>query len=896
MKKATLLALAVTGLLSLPFFPSMELSASPVKDSFVSVSRDKLNGWITEGDLTYYYKDGEQLTGPQTIEGKQYFFDQETGAQQRGLVLYNGKKYFYSPENGTQIKGFVTWENNTYYFGSKGYARKGIRKVNGRRYYFNSEGVLIKNALIKGRYYAGPDGYFISGWGTFGENTYYFDAKTLRAVTGWKYIDKKMHFFNADGTLQKLSGLHTAANNRNYYYDPVTGEMTKGWVTVGETTYYFSLTNGRAVKGWRTIDGKKYYFDVNGILQKNQFIKDLYYVNENGERVYGWYTINEKKYYFGGTKGKVLQEGWRTIDNRQYYVLSDHSVAFSTWISAEQYVDENGTLVSGWREIDEKTYFFSKKTKKRVTGWKRIEGQVYFFDTNGVLQTLTGLQANNSNIYYFDPVTNLSTSGWITIDEKTYYFAPSTKRAVKGWRTIDGIKYYFNEDKTLARNQFVKDLYYVDENGKRVYGWYTINEKTYYFNGTKGKVLSEGWQTIDEKRYYVQSDHSIAYSSWVNTSQYVDENGQPVVGWREIDDNMYYFSPENGTAYTDWKEIDLKTYYFDKTTYAMAKETWVNDSYLDADGVMVKDAWVGAYYIGYNGKKTGETREPGLFTEDNKTYLLDENFELLTGWQTVDEKTYYFNETTGVMEKLKWVDGYYLDANGLRTSAAWTTIEGVNYLFLENGKKATGMVDYNDKKYYFSTTTGAQQTGFKVIDNTTYYFNPSKGGAMAMNETVTINGIPYNFDENGHMRAALDVTVDEALGREIVAYAQSFIGYPYVWGGDKDLTKGVDCSGFTMLVMKHFGIKIPRTTWLQHDGVKGYKTPIRVAVEDLKPGDLIFYYSGNTHVGIYIGDGKIVHASNSSPYPQGGIKISDYDYTYIYGCVRYWYDESLPTN
>ena len=102
----------------------------------------------------------------------------------------------------------------------------------------------------------------------------------------------------------------------------------------------------------------------------------------------------------------------------------------------------------------------------------------------------------------------------------------------------------------------------------------------------------------------------------------------------------------------------------------------------------------------------------------------------------------------------------------------------------------------------------------------------------------------------------------------------------------------MDCSGFTMLVMRHFNINIPRTTWTQYDGASGYKKPVKIAVEDLKPGDLIFYYAGNSHVGIYIGDGKIVHASNRAPYPQGGIKISNYDQAYIYGCVRYWYTKA----
>ena len=99
----------------------------------------------------------------------------------------------------------------------------------------------------------------------------------------------------------------------------------------------------------------------------------------------------------------------------------------------------------------------------------------------------------------------------------------------------------------------------------------------------------------------------------------------------------------------------------------------------------------------------------------------------------------------------------------------------------------------------------------------------------------------------------------------------------------------MDFSGFTILVLRHFGINVAHYTGWQYEGLAGYAKPVKIAVEDLKPGDLIFYYANNSHVGIYIGDGKIVHASNSAPYPQGGIKISNYDYTYIYGCVRYWY-------
>ena len=63
-----------------------------------------------------------------------------------------------------------------------------------------------------------------------------------------------------------------------------------------------------------------------------------------------------------------------------------------------------------------------------------------------------------------------------------------------------------------------------------------------------------------------------------------------------------------------------------------------------------------------------------------------------------------------------------------------------------------------------------------------------------------------------------------------------------------------------------------------------------MSTSDMLPGDLIFYGSGGyaSHVAIYIGDGKVVHASNSQPYPAGGIKISDYNYSTPIKVMRYW--------
>ena len=103
--------------------------------------------------------------------------------------------------------------------------------------------------------------------------------------------------------------------------------------------------------------------------------------------------------------------------------------------------------------------------------------------------------------------------------------------------------------------------------------------------------------------------------------------------------------------------------------------------------------------------------------------------------------------------------------------------------------------------------------------------------------------------------------------KAIVSYALQWVGNKYRYGGTS-LTNGIDCSGFTMRVMEHFGIKLDRTSDSQRKNGKYTSKP--------QPGDIVCYYG---HVAIYIGDGKIVHASNSAAYPKGGIKISsNYQY------------------
>ena len=104
--------------------------------------------------------------------------------------------------------------------------------------------------------------------------------------------------------------------------------------------------------------------------------------------------------------------------------------------------------------------------------------------------------------------------------------------------------------------------------------------------------------------------------------------------------------------------------------------------------------------------------------------------------------------------------------------------------------------------------------------------------------------------------------------RGIVDFALQFVGNPYVYGGTS-LTNGADCSGFVMSVFAEFGYELPRVAAAQCSASE------KKSIADIEVGDLVFYGEGCIdHVALYIGDGKIVHASTAAT----GIKVSDYDY------------------
>jgi cell wall-associated NlpC family hydrolase len=109
--------------------------------------------------------------------------------------------------------------------------------------------------------------------------------------------------------------------------------------------------------------------------------------------------------------------------------------------------------------------------------------------------------------------------------------------------------------------------------------------------------------------------------------------------------------------------------------------------------------------------------------------------------------------------------------------------------------------------------------------------------------------------DNGSSGGSGAVGYDADKSAQVVDYALRFVGAPYVWAGSTP--SGFDCSGFTQYVYKHFGIYLPHSSRMQ----AGYGTAVSRA--NLKPGDLVFFFSPIHHVGIYIGGGKMVNAAGT---------------------------------
>ena len=161
----------------------------------------------------------------------------------------------------------------------------------------------------------------------------------------------------------------------------------------------------------------------------------------------------------------------------------------------------------------------------------------------------------------------------------------------------------------------------------------------------------------------------------------------------------------------------------------------------------------------------------------------------------------------------------------------------------------------------------AQQNGADSSDDSDDSDDSDSSDSSDTSQTSDSSNSSKSSDSTGDSSSARPSSSGSSKGQQIADFACKYIGNPYVAGGTS-LTNGADCSGFVLAVYQAFGYSLPRSSYAQAGAGKG------VSYSEAQPGDII-YYGG--HVGIYIGNGQIVHASTE----RSGIKITSATYRSI---------------
>lgn len=238
-----------------------------------------------------------------------------------------------------------------------------------------------------------------------------------------------------------------------------------------------------------------------------------------------------------------------------------------------------------------------------------------------------------------------------------------------------------------------------------------------------------------------------------------------------------------------------------------------------------------------NQRKSKSATNPslGISTSNRQVHITPQYGQSVPDWLT--------SRTSGALDR-------YMTQKGERTSE----------LASQYMDKAAGQVSTNeygiptDKLSDFSTYLNKQLSTVGDYGKAALATEEAKARWQTLQNQAELNaGFSINYTPGAS---------GDNPGSKAVSLAMQAQGTPYVWGGNS-LTKGVDCSGLVQQVYKQLGINLPRTTYEQAKYGKVVSTGA------LLPGDLVFYNTGGgdpngignlSHVGIYIGNGQIIHA------------------------------------
>ena len=257
-------------------------------------------GWQSQKEnnkiMWQYLKNEQPVSGLQEINGKTYYFNENTSYMETG-VIDTGKGIYLFDDNGAKV-------NKTGWIQNKGHW-----------YYLNNDSTVKRDWLNSGYswYYLNDNGIMATQWKKVNDYWYYFGSNGAMQKD-WKEINSNWYYLRNDGI---MTTQWEKVNNYWYYFGS-NGAMQKDWKEINNNWYYLR-DDGIMATQWEKVNNYWYYFGSNGAMQKDwkKINNNWYYLREDGIMTTQWNKINDYWYYFNDD-GKMINnqyiDGWR-IDN-----------------------------------------------------------------------------------------------------------------------------------------------------------------------------------------------------------------------------------------------------------------------------------------------------------------------------------------------------------------------------------------------------------------------------------------------------------------------------------------------------------------------------------------------------------------------------------------------------
>lgn len=366
-------------------------------------------------------------------------------------------------------------------------------------------------------------------------------------------------------------------------------EKQTGWIKGADGTWQYFYSNGKMATGWMKDGNTWYYFDPSsGTMATNSWKQDSkgdwYYLGSDGKMVINrWEQDSKGDWYYLGSDGKMVTDTWEQDSKGNWYHLN---------ADGKMEGSDDSNLKSDYNSIELLSRAMPKAANVEDSSEKDCKLLV------GASIGAPGYDA----IHYPGSVLGLNQGDGI-IPEKKYIIDPSMPRVgfadddIKvGWEEEGDGWYYYYLGGGKAEG-WLKDngnWYYLDDDGKMQTGWLQDNDNWYYLNSNG--AMETGWLKYNGSWYYLNSSGAMA------------------TGWTQDGGEYYYLYPDNGSM------------------------AWGRTIRENSDSNL--------YYVGYDGmRRTNKGWKEGTDKDNNVVYYyVGSNKTAVTGWNSIENKWYYFDE------------------------------------------------------------------------------------------------------------------------------------------------------------------------------------------------------------------------------------------------------------